>query len=1468
MNEKQHQDRLHLECEALEQRQMLSTVDVFAAGVTNEETIELQIDGATVQTWENVGGDAFAGDFVRFSYTTDQDVEPGQIRIAFTNDVYDEAAGIDRNVRIDRIVVDGETIETASAEVFSTGTWKSADGIVPGFGRGDILHANGFFQFPASQVGEPGTPGAADGSDIQVAARGSEGTERFNLVINGRMVATFDATLADQTFSYTHTDTVSASDVRIEFFNDRWEPEAGIDANLIVDKINVDGIDYQTEAPTVFSTGTWKAADGIVPGNRESETLHTNGFFQFADAPTPEPPTPEPPIPSNIAPVANNDVGNTTQASTAITLDVLANDFDADDDDLTIADASLPAAQGTVAIVDNQLVYTPADGFDSASVAISYIVSDGTDTDTARAFVFVSPVSTPTPPTSTGLSFVTEATVRFDDLDGGVWQRVFDFGNGPGQDNLLLTQLGGSNTMRFDFYVNGQIFTLDAVGGIVEGETATWKAQVTDAGVMQLFKDGTLVGERSAAVVPGVDRANLLVGESNWSADTPLIGQVVSISADIDGDGTTDLSQNTTPNPPSPEPPTPNVAPNANDDPGNVTNASTAITLDVLANDTDADGNLLTISDASVLSSQGTVAIVNNQLVYTPADDFGGVTTEIRYTISDGNDGSDSATAFVYVFPGNSQTPTPQPPTPNVAPNANDDPGNVTNASTAITLDVLANDTDADGNSLTIADASVPSSQGTVSIANNQLVFTPAEGFGGVTTEIQYTISDGNGGADSATAFVFVVPGNTLPPTPEPPTPQPPTPQPPTPQPPTTSGLSFFTEVTAQFNAVNFSSQRIFDYGNGFNKDSIYLGQIGASNDLQFGFFSNGQLYTLDAPGAIVQNENATWRTQVTNGGLMQLFKNDVLLAERQAVAVPDLPRKFLMVGISTDNSAPKFIGAISSITADINGDGNPDKVGTEALKFNPDDEVATSPTFATDRRPAKNTPVSGNPIIDTLTWSMQWDADVITWAFEEHDLDNDGINDWEEGNWRNFYEGMMADVTTYTGLRFVEQPRTNAVVTFRLNPTGGGGISRTPNNGGVKTDTQVGINPSNGMETITDVVYPGQFSEAFYHELGHALGFDHPTADGFDFGPISGENAFISSGPTGLNSKLYSVMTYANFFWAEDNPFTPQFDTKTVQQMWPGSYLPFDIAAFQFMYGINSTHALGDDVYTFNDDRRQSAGIQAIWDNGGTDAIRYTGSSRTVINLNDATLQREIGGGGFLSTSESLTTGYLIANGVVVENAIGGNNADILTGNEFANELVGNGGNDTLDGGGGNDTLIGGAGDNTIRGGTGFDVVVVAGTQGGAQVSNNGGGNFVIRAQDGSIARVSGVEEVRFLGGGSLTLQAAEPDFFFSPSPPVAEILRANLPTVQVSSADVAPEALNYVFYSDVQGAEFTGLNRGDHNHDGDDCGHDEHGEMLAEHDSGKSHSHAHEDGCGCAACVAAASLTSSMLDFTGQSG
>ncbi|ELW1401853.1 tandem-95 repeat protein, partial [Vibrio alginolyticus] len=73
---------------------------------------------------------------------------------------------------------------------------------------------------------------------------------------------------------------------------------------------------------------------------------------------------------------------------------------------------------------------------------------------------------------------------------------------------------------------------------------------------------------------------------------------------------------------------------------------------------------------------------------------------------------------------------------------------------TAVTIDVLPNDTDIDGDTLSIQSASVPETQGTVEIVDGKLVFTPAENFNGE-AEITYTVTDG-ALTDQATANVTV----------------------------------------------------------------------------------------------------------------------------------------------------------------------------------------------------------------------------------------------------------------------------------------------------------------------------------------------------------------------------------------------------------------------------------------------------------------------------------------------------------------------------------------------------------------------------------------------------------------------------------------------------------------------------------------------------------------------------------------
>ncbi|PQJ47668.1 hypothetical protein BTN99_07250, partial [Vibrio campbellii] len=66
--------------------------------------------------------------------------------------------------------------------------------------------------------------------------------------------------------------------------------------------------------------------------------------------------------PINDAPVANDDSA-VTDEDTPVTIDVLLNDTDIDGDTLTIVNASVPADQGAVKIVDGKLVFTPADNF-------------------------------------------------------------------------------------------------------------------------------------------------------------------------------------------------------------------------------------------------------------------------------------------------------------------------------------------------------------------------------------------------------------------------------------------------------------------------------------------------------------------------------------------------------------------------------------------------------------------------------------------------------------------------------------------------------------------------------------------------------------------------------------------------------------------------------------------------------------------------------------------------------------------------------------------------------------------------------------------------------------------------------------------------------------------------------------------------------------------------------------------------
>ncbi|QDV63846.1 DUF4347 domain-containing protein [Crateriforma conspicua] len=129
-------------------------------------------------------------------------------------------------------------------------------------------------------------------SAITVEAAGSTGEEIFELLVDGEVVASWAATTELQSYHFDTSGYVGAIDpsrVQVRFTNDLYLPDQGIDRNLLVDKVIIDGVSIESESSSTFSSGTWLPGDGIVSGYGRGDVLHTDGFFQYAGPPSPEP---------------------------------------------------------------------------------------------------------------------------------------------------------------------------------------------------------------------------------------------------------------------------------------------------------------------------------------------------------------------------------------------------------------------------------------------------------------------------------------------------------------------------------------------------------------------------------------------------------------------------------------------------------------------------------------------------------------------------------------------------------------------------------------------------------------------------------------------------------------------------------------------------------------------------------------------------------------------------------------------------------------------------------------------------------------------------------------------------------------------------------------------------------------------------------------------------------------------------
>lgn len=216
-------------------------------------------------------------------------------------------------------------------------------------------------------------------------------------------------------------------------------------------------------------------------------------------------------------------------------------------------------------------------------------------------------------------------------------------------------------------------------------------------------------------------------------------------------------------------------------------------------------------------------------------------------------------------------------------------------------------------------------------------------------------------------------------------------------------------------------------------------------------------------------------------------------------------------------------------------------------------------------------------------------------------------------------------------------------------------------------------------------------------HELGHSLGLKHPHESGGRVPKMSATH----------DSPEYTVMSYGSFY---DKPQT---------------FMQYDIAALQAMYGADFNENSGNTVYSWSPSSGQTfvngygQGATAknkilltIWDGGGINTYDFSAYSE------NAVIDLAPGGTSRFSTAQlAQKNNTTFAKGNVynafqfkgdprslIENANGGSGNDKIQGNTVANLLKGNNGNDSLYGLSGNDTLQGRIGDDTLIGGSGYD--------------------------------------------------------------------------------------------------------------------------------------------------------------------
>ncbi|WP_374470756.1 Ig-like domain-containing protein [Phenylobacterium sp.] len=401
---------------------------------------------------------------------------------------------------------------------------------------------------------------------------------------------------------------------------------------------------------------------------------------------------------TNDRPVAMADLAATGE-NEAVTIDVLANDTDLDAGAVkTLVSVDMP--KGSAAVVDGKVLFTPGEAFDH--------LAQGQSEEVTLTYIMKDEHGA----TSTASVVVTVTGAN----DAPVARAD-------------AASTGENQAVTIDVLVNDTDPDAGAVKTLVSVDTPKGSAAVVDGKV--LFTPGEAFDHLAQGQSEEVTLTYIMKDDHGATSTASVLVTVTGA----------------------------NDAPVARADAAS-TGENQAVTIDVLANDTDADaGAVKTL--VSVDTPKGSAAVVDGKVLFTPGEAFDhlaqGQSEEVTlaYTMKDEHGATSTASVLVTVTGAND------------APVARADAAS-TGENQAVTIDVLANDTDADAGAVKTL-VSVAAPKGSAVVTDGKVVFTPGSAFDSLAeghredVTLTYVMRDEHGATSTASIVVTVTGANDAP---------------------------------------------------------------------------------------------------------------------------------------------------------------------------------------------------------------------------------------------------------------------------------------------------------------------------------------------------------------------------------------------------------------------------------------------------------------------------------------------------------------------------------------------------------------------------------------------------------------------------------------------------------------------------------------------------------------------------------